>query len=152
MQPRSQTETRELGYDRGVLAKGITVGLAALALAPSAASVPPPTQPGPWKQVGKAATSRIGVKLHIFRTAVGMKALAFVVTSRSSSRRVKLEWTSYCEEQSDDGYTETFQGKLSALRLVTHYPQVFDGATQCNVVVNVAAIKGFRVSAAVFSY
>ena len=94
----------------------------------------------------------IGVKLHISRTALGMKALAFVVTSRSSSRRVKVEWTSYCEEQSDDGYTETFQGKLSALRLVTRYPQVFDGATQCNVVVNVAAIKGFRVNGAVFSY
>jgi hypothetical protein len=135
-----------------MLAKGITVGLAAFALAPSTTTVPPPTQPGPWKQVGKAATSRIGVKLHISRTALAMKALAFVVTSRSSSRRVKVEWTSYCEEQSDDGYTETFQGKLSALRLVTRYPQVFDGATQCNVVVNVAAIKGFRVSAAVFSY
>jgi hypothetical protein len=63
-----------------------------------------------------------------------------------------VEWTSYCEEQSDDGYTEDHSGKLSGLRLVTSYPHVFDGATQCNVVVNVAAIKGFRVSAAVFSY
>jgi hypothetical protein len=135
-----------------VISRGIVAALAAFVFVPSGAMVPPPSQPGPWKQVGRAATSRIGVKLHISRTALGMKALAFVVTSRSSSRRVKVEWTSYCEEQSDDGYTETFQGRLSALRLVTRYPQVFDGATQCNVVVNVAAIKGFRVSAAVFSY
>ncbi len=89
--------------------------------------------------------------MHVYRTALGTKALAFVVTSRSP-RRIHLSWTSYCEEQSDDGYTEDFSGTLSRVGRVTYYPHVFDGATQCNVVVNTAAIKGFRVSAAVFSY
>jgi hypothetical protein len=134
-----------------VIGKAVAVGLDALAFAPSAATVNPPSRPGPWKQIGKATTSRLNAKAHLASTALGMKALAFVVASRSP-RRIHLSWSSYCEEQSDDGYTETFQGKLSALRLVTRNPQVFDGATQCNVVVNVAAIKGFRVSAAVFSY
>ena len=80
-----------------------------------------------------------------------MKALAFVVTSRAS-RRIKAEWTSYCEEQSDDGYTENFSGTLHGVGRITHYPHVFDSATQCYVVVNAAAIRGARVSAAVFSY
>lgn len=80
-----------------------------------------------------------------------MKALAFVVTSRSS-RRINVEWTSYCEEQSDDGYTEDFSGTLRGVGRITSYPHVFDGATQCYVVVNAAGIKGARVSAAVFSY
>jgi len=41
----------------------------------------------------------------MYRTAQGMKALAIVGASRST-RRIHLSWTSYCEEQSDDGYTE----------------------------------------------
>jgi hypothetical protein len=113
--------------------------------------VSPPSQPGPWKQTGKAVTSRVGAKVHLNRTALGMKALAFVVTSRSL-RRIHVSWSSYCEEQSDDGYTEDFSGKLSGVRRVTYYPHVFDGATLCYVYVNTDAIKGARVTAAVFSY
>jgi len=125
--------------------------MASLAFVPSGTQVPPPTQPGPWRQIGKAATSRVGAKLHLSRTAVSMKALAFVVVSHSP-RRLKAEWTSYCEEQSDDGYTEDFSGTLRGVGRISYYPHVFDGATQCYVVVNVAAIRGARASAAVFSY
>jgi hypothetical protein len=134
-----------------MLAKGIAVGLASFALAPAAALVPPPTQPGAWKQVGKAATSRIGVKLHLSRSVQNMKALAFVVTSRSS-RRIRVQWVTYCEFMSDDDYTETHQGTLSGLKRVEKYPQVFDGATHCDIAVNTTAIKGATANAAVFSY
>jgi len=118
---------------------------------PSPASVTPPSQPGPWKQVGKASTSRIGAKLHVSRTALGMKALAFVVASRSP-RRIHVSWASYCEEQSDDGYTEDYTGRLSGVGRITYYPHVFDGATLCSVWFHTDAIKGARVTAAVFSY
>ncbi|MDP9284970.1 MAG: hypothetical protein M3P41_08480 [Actinomycetota bacterium] len=68
--------------------------------------------------------------MHVYRTALGTKALAFVVTSRSP-RRIHVSWSSYCEEQSDDGYTENYQGKLSGVARITSYPHVFDGATLC---------------------
>ena len=139
------------GYYRGVLAKGVAAGLAALAFGPSAATVDPPSRPGPWKQLGKAVTSRVNAKSHMFRTALGMKAVAFVVASRSP-RRIHLSWTSYCEEQSDDGYTEDYAGKLSGVGRVTYYPHVFDGATLCYVTVSTDALKGARVVTAVFSY
>jgi hypothetical protein len=132
-----------------MLAKGIAAGLAALTFAPSA--VTPPSRPGPWKQIGKAPTSRFAARMHLARTAVGMKALAFVVTSRSP-RGIHASWSSYCEEQSDDGYTEDYSGKLSGVGRVTYYPHVFDGATLCYVTVNTEAVKGARVTAAVFSY
>jgi hypothetical protein len=134
-----------------MIAKGVAVGLAALAIAPSAATVNPPSQPGPWKQIGKAVTSRPNAKAHLFRTAQGMKALAIVGASRSP-RRIHLSWTSYCEEQSDDGYTEDYSGKLSGVGRVTYYPPVFDRATLCYVTVSTEAIKGARVVTAVFSY
>jgi hypothetical protein len=91
----------------------LAVSLTALAFVPSAATVPPPSQPGPWQQVGKAATSRLGAKLHVSRTALDMKALAFVVTSRSP-RRIQVSWNSYCEFESDDGYTEDYSGGSAA--------------------------------------
>jgi hypothetical protein len=130
--------------------KGVAVALAALAFAPSAGTVNPPSRPGPWKQIGVAVTSRVDAKAHMYRTVQGMKALAFVVASRSP-RRIHLAWSSYCEEQSDDGYTEDYSGKLSAVGRVTHYPPVFDGATLCYVTVNTEAVKGARVVTAVFS-
>jgi len=134
-----------------VLAKGVAVGLTALAFAPSAATVNPPSRPGPWKQVGKAVTSRIDAKTQMYRTALDPKALAIVVASRSS-RRFHASWTSYCEEQSDDGYTEDYSGKLSGVGRVTYYPPVFDRATLCYVTVSTAALRGARVVTAVFSY
>ena len=127
------------------------MGLTALAFAPSAATINPPSRPGPWKQIGKAVTSRLNAKAHMFRTAQGMKALAIVGASRSP-RRIHLSWTSYCEEQSDDGYTEDYSGKLSGVGRVTYYPPVFEKATLCTVTVSTDAIKGARVVTAVFSY
>jgi hypothetical protein len=134
-----------------MLAKGIAAGLAAVAFAPSAATVTPPSRPGPWEQIGKASTSRLAARMHVSRTALGTKALAFVVASRSA-RRIHVSWSSYCEEQSDDGYTENYQGKLSGVGRITYYPRVFDGATVCYVWLNTDAITGARVTAAVFSY
>jgi hypothetical protein len=134
-----------------MLGRALATGLAAFAFLPSAATVPPPSQPGPWRLAGKVATSRVGAKLHLSRSVQDMKALAFVVTSRSS-RRIHVEWVTYCEFTSDDDYTETHQGTLSGVRRVEKYPHVFDGATHCDVAVNTTAVKGARVSAAVFSY
>jgi hypothetical protein len=134
-----------------VIGKGIAVGLAALAFAPSAATINPPSRPGPWKQIGAAVTSRLSAKAHMYRTAQGMKALAIVGASRSP-RRIHLSWTTYCEEQSDDGYTEDYSGKLSGVGRVTYYPHVFDGATLCYVTVRTDAIERARVVTAVFSY
>jgi hypothetical protein len=134
-----------------MLAKAVGTVLAVLAFVPAAAALAPPSQPGPWQQMGKAPTSRIGGELHFARSAVGMKALAFVVASRSP-RRLHVSWSSYCEFNSDDDYTESYSGKLSGVHRITHYPHVFDGATHCDLSVNVAAINGARVVAGVFSY
>jgi hypothetical protein len=134
-----------------MLGKALATTVAVFACSSSGVSITPPSQPGPWHQLGRAATSRLGAKLHISRTAADMKALSFVVTSRSS-RRIRVEWATYCEFMSDDDYTESFQGRLSGMRRVEHYPHVFDGATHCDIAVNVSAIKGARVTAAVFSY
>lgn len=135
-----------------MLVKAVATALAAFAFVPAAgATLAPPSQPGPWRQVGKAPTSRIGAALRFARSAVGMKALAFVVASRSP-RRIHVVWSSYCEFNSDDDYTESYSGKLSGVGRITYYPHVFDGATHCDLSVNVAAIKGARVVAGVFSY
>jgi hypothetical protein len=126
--------------------------LTVLTLAPSSgASVPPPSQPGPWQLVGKAAVSRIGAHLHVSRSAQNMKALAFVVTSKSP-RKIHVTWASYCEFYSDDDYTESYNGTLRGVRKITSYPHVFDGATRCDVAVNTDAVKGARVTIAVFAY
>ena len=132
--------------------KAVAVALSAAALAPaSSASVTPPSQPGPWQLVGKVSTSRIGARLHVSRTAQNMKALAFVVTSKSQ-RKIHVTWASYCEFYSDDDYTESYNGKLNGVGRITFYPHVFDGATRCDVAVNTDAVKGARVTIAVFAY
>jgi len=87
----------------------------------------------------------------MYRTALDPKVLAIVVASRSP-RRIHASWTSYCEEQSDDGYTEDFSGKLNGVGRVTSYPPVFDRATLCYVTVSTDPIRGARVVSAVFSY
>ena len=125
--------------------------LAAVALVPSAARLNPPSHPGPWRPVGKVTTSRVGAPLHFYRTPLGMKALAIVVTS-PSSRGIHGQWLTYCEFNSDDDYTETHQGKLRGVKRVERYPFVFAGATHCDVSVNVTAVKGARTTAAVFAY
>jgi hypothetical protein len=131
--------------------KAIATGVVAVALGPAAPSVPPPSQPGPWKLVGKAATSRINARFHVSRTAQNMKALAFVVTSKSP-RKIHVTWASYCEFYSDDDYTESYNGRLTGVGKIVYYPHVFDGATLCDVAVNTDALKGARVSIGVFSY
>src|SRR3954447_12873783 len=130
----------------------LAVGIAALALAPAgSATVPPPAQPGPWKLVGKVAVSRINAHLHVSRSPQNMKALAFVVTSKSP-RKLHVIWSSYCEFYSDDDYTESYNGTLRGVGKITSYPHVFDGATRCDLAVNADAVKGARVTIAVFAY
>jgi hypothetical protein len=132
--------------------RALAIGFAALALAPSSgAAVPPPSQPGPWQLVGKASVSRIGAHLHVSRSAQDMKALAFVVTSKSA-RKIHVTWASYCEFYSDDDYTESYNGTLRGVGRITSYPHVFDGATRCDIAVNADAVKGARVTIAVFAY
>ena len=131
--------------------KAIATGVVAAALTPAGASVPPPSQPGPWKLLGKPATSRIDARLHVSRIAQNMKALSFVVTSKSP-RKIRVGWASYCEFNSDDDYTESYNGKLGGVGRITYYPHVFDAATLCDVSVYAEPLKGARTSIAVFSY
>jgi len=145
------------------LAVPMLAAVAALVVAPSLAggsvgavsvsAVTPPSRPGPWRQLGKVAVSRIGGQLHLQRTATAPapKALAFVVTS-PSKRRIHASWTSYCEFDSDDGYTEDYSGNLSGVGRITYYPRVFDGATLCYLWINTVAVRGSRVTAAAFWY
>ena len=134
-----------------MLVKGLITAFVAVSLVPSSVSLAPPSSPGAWRPVGKVATSRIGNNMHIARTAVGMKALAFVVASRSP-RPLHVIWTSYCEFNSDDEYTESYSGKLTGVGRIESYPHVFDGATLCDVAVAVVSIKGARTVAAVYAY
>jgi len=134
-----------------MLAKGLVVAVAGLVLVPSSVALVPPSDPGAWRPAGKIVTSRLGTKLHVSRTVVGMKALAFVVASKSS-RRIRVAWTSYCEFNSDDDYTESYDGKLSGVGRIEFYPHVFGGATLCDVVVSADSIKGARTVVGVYSY
>jgi hypothetical protein len=134
-----------------MLAKGLVAAFAGFALVPSSSTLVPPSDPGPWRPAGKVVTSRLGARLHVSRTLLGMNALAFVVASKSP-RRIRVTWASYCEFYSDDDYTESYSGRLSGLRRIEFYPHVFDGATLCDVAVNADPIKGARVVAAVYSY
>jgi len=132
-------------------AKGLLAAVAAMTLVPSSARLMPPSDPGAWHAVGKVVTSRPHTELHLSRTTVGMKALAFVVASKSP-RRIHVVWASYCEFNSDDDYTESYSGRLSGVGRIEHYPHVFAGATSCDVAFAVDPIKGARTVAAVYAY
>jgi hypothetical protein len=129
----------------------IAAASAAVALGPSTAIVKPPTQPGAWRQVGAAVTSRPGKPLHFFRTPQDPKAVGIVAQS-SSARPIRLTWTSYCEMESDDVMTEEAQGAVTGVHSVSAYPPVLDFATLCFVSVNVKATPNVRVAAAVFAH
>ena len=115
------------------------------------ATVTPPSQPGPWKQVGAAMTSRPGKALHFFRTPQNPKAVGIVARS-SSARPIRLSWASYCEIESDDVMTGEEQDAVTGVRSVVAYPPVLDFATLCFVSVIVKATPNVGVAAAVFSY
>ena len=129
----------------------IAAASTALALATTSPALSPPSQPGPWRQVGAAMTSKPGKTLHRYRIVQNPKALGVVVAS-SSSRTIKLSWWSYCEMESDDVMTEENQGTITGVHLVNAYPPVLDGATTCYVWVNAGAGGTARVSAAIFAY
>lgn len=85
----------------------------------------------------------------MFRTPTNPAHLGVVVRS-STSQLIRVSWFSYCEFQSDDYYTEQHQQTLTGRHEVVAYPPVFDGATSCNIVVNIRAIPHAAVAAAIF--
>ena len=124
--------------------------LSSIALASGAASITPPSAPGPWRQLGSTATSRPDKLAHFFRLAPQPTALAVVATS-SSAKPIRLTWYAYCEEQSDDGMTTQNQAVVSHAHRIVAYPPVFDGATLCTVSVTVR-VPGGRAAVAIFDY
>lgn len=130
---------------------GAAASLAALMLASSSADVSPPAQPGPWRQLGPAVTSRPGKTLHFYRQAKNPTALGIVARS-SSARPIHLTWSSYCEFESDDAMTEENQDSLRGVHSVVAYPPVLNRSTLCYVWVNASVAGNARVIAAVFTY
>jgi hypothetical protein len=130
--------------------------LLALAFASAAAARPeaiaPPTQPGPWRQLG-AATSKPAKLVSLARQLVDPHALAVVVVS-SSKRPIRGTWYSYCEIDSDDGPTEDLSGTLTGTKRVTKYFSLMKGSTSCQVQVaaRVPGTPKARVTVAVFGY
>lgn len=122
--------------------------VSAVLLAGGATRVDPP-KGGPWRQLGKAVTSRPGKLAHFFRTAQSPEALAVVATS-GSPKPIHLTWFSYCEFESDDAETEENEATLTGRRRLSALPHVLEGATLCNVSVTIR-VAGGRASAAIFS-
>jgi hypothetical protein len=133
------------------------VALVALALAPAAlsrtAAVPAPTQPGAWRQLGGAPSSKPGALLHFFRQLESPKALAIVAVS-SSARPIRLTWWNYCEFQSDDGMTQEYTGAATGVGRITRYLTVMPDSDLCQVqlTARIAGKPKVRVAAAVFGY
>jgi hypothetical protein len=126
-------------------------GSAVVALG-AASTVPPPSAPGAWHQLGAAMTSRPGKGLHFFRTALSPQGLGIVVTS-SSNRQIHGSWSSWCEIADDDGPVEQLQGPLTGVKTVIAYPHVLSGATRCYVSVYTRALgPAARTAAAEFAY
>ena len=126
------------------------LALSAAALAYGGAAIAPPSDPGPWRQLGRTVTSRPGKVAHFYRLAPEPTALG-VVASSSSGKPIRLTWFSYCEEQSDDGMTTQNQAIVTQVHRVVAYPPVFGGATLCTVSVTVHVVGG-RASVAVYDY
>ncbi len=126
-------------------------GSAALAVAPMAGSVTPPSVPGPWHQLGSAVTSRPGKTVRLFRGAVAPQALGIVVTS-PSPRPIHVFWSSYCEVFDDDTMEAQQQARATGVGTVNVYPPVLQSATRCYVFVTATVGAGAKVTAAEFSY
>jgi hypothetical protein len=133
-----------------VLAPVAAATLSVVALAYGGASIAPPSDPGPWRQLGSTVTSRPGKVAHFYRLAPQPTALG-VVASSSSSKPIRLTWFSYCEEQSDDGMTTQDQATVTQLHRIVVRPPVFGGATLCTVSVTVRVLGG-RANAAIYDY
>lgn len=126
------------------------VTLSIVALAYGGASIAPPSDPGPWRQLGSTVTSRPGKVAHFYRLAPVPTALG-IVASSSSGKPIRLTWFAYCEEQSDDGMTTQNRAIVTEPHRVVAYPPVFGGATLCTVSVTIRVVGG-RASAAIFDY
>jgi hypothetical protein len=113
-------------------------------------AVPPPAQPGAWKQLGASVTAGPGTPVHFYRTAQDPRALGFVVTS-ASPNAISVEWTSYCEFSSDDDETLDDHGTVTGVHSVTGYPSTFPAATLCYVSVSARPSGTATVTAAIFA-
>ena len=133
-----------------MLAPVSALTLSAVALAFGGASVAPPPNPGPWKQLGRTVTSRPAKLAHFDRIAREPTALGVVATS-SSRKPIRLTWFADCEEQSNDGMTGQHQGSVTRVHRIVVYPPVMDGATFCTVSVTIR-VAGSKASAAAFAY
>jgi hypothetical protein len=141
---------RFLGHYATVLAPVAALMFSAVALAYGGASIAPPSDVGPWRQLGPMVTSRPGKLAHFYRLAPLPTALG-VVASSSSGKPIRLTWFSYCEEQSDDGMTTQNQAIVTRVHRIVAYPPVFGGATLCTVSVTVRVVGG-RASVAIYDY
>lgn len=129
--------------------KVLAASAAAVAIGSSGPAVSPPNAPGQWRQVGAALTSKPGKALHFYRQPLNPTGLAVVVTS-TSAKKIRLFWVDDCEVESDDGMTGQGQAVVTGVHSITAYPPTIPGATLCHVSVNVNAIVGAKVVAAVF--
>ena len=112
--------------------------------------VPPPAQPGAWKQIGQSVTADPGNPLHFFRTPLNPQTLGVVVTSPSPSA-IRVVWSSYCEFSSDDDKTLEDGGTVTGVQTVTAYPPSFPGATLCYVSVSAYPSGSATITAAIFA-
>ena len=129
-----------------MLASVTALTLSAFALA----TVAPPSDPGPWHQLGKTVTSRPNKVAHFYRLAQQPTAIGVVATS-SSAKPIRLTWFSYCEDQSDDGNTTQDQGVVTKAHRIVVYPPVFGGASLCTVSVTIR-VAGGSASAAIYDH
>lgn len=133
-----------------MLAPVAAVIFSAVALTYGGAAIAPPSNPGPWRQLGRTVTSRPGKVAHFYRLAPEPTALG-VVASSTSGKPIRLTWFSYCEEQSDDGMTTQNQAIVTQAHRIVAYPPVFGGATLCTVSVTIHVVGG-SASAAIYDY
>lgn len=127
--------------------------LAALVFSAAAlahASIAPPPDPGPWRQIGAAVTSRPGKLARFYRIATDPTAVGVVAYS-SSNKPIRLTWFAYCEVQDDDGPTSENQAVVTSSHKVIVYPPLLNGATACTVSVTIR-VAGGRAIAALFDY
>ena len=133
-----------------MLAPVAALTLSAVAFAYGGASVAPPPDPGPWKQLGRTVTSRPGKVAHFYRIATAPTALG-VVAGSSSRKPIRLTWFANCEEQSGDGMTAQNQATVTRVHRIVVHPPVMSGATLCTVSVTIRVVGG-KASAAVYAY
>jgi hypothetical protein len=137
---------------RGLVLVGVVLAFAVVgSVSWGAGGVPFPPDPGPWHQLGAAASSKPGKTVRLVRAAVSPIALGVVATS-ASARPIRLFWWSNCEINADDEMSQENQGSATGAHVVTVYPPSLDDATLCYVSVTASAGGTAVVTTAIFAY